>query len=151
MATINYLNKVFKVTSGKVHSAIKFYLIPGMQHSRGGPGPINFGGITQRDAGNRPLEYDTDHDMILALVAWTEKGREPAAQVGATYQRRSTIIPSQDTGGSSTDIDLPIPDVYQNYNWGVVDTRLLCPYPQKAIYKSGATAGRHGHKAFRCH
>lgn len=150
VATINYVEKSWKETAG-LQDAMRLYLVPGMQHSRGGPGPYHFGGITMRDPGNRPLRFDTDHDMTLALVAWVERERAPEAQVAATYQSRSTIVPSQETGGrSQPPRDLPIPEQFQNFNWGIQNTRLLCPYPKQTRYMSGMTEGEQSHQSFEC-
>lgn len=123
-----------------------------MKHSRGGRGAINFGGITHTDAGARPLQYDSKHDMILAIVAWVEKNQEPADQIAATYENRNAYLPNQPIKGvnEGPDIDLPVTDVYQNFNWGIVNTRKLCPWPQKAIYKSGPTQGKDSHISFNC-
>jgi hypothetical protein len=151
VATINYFEAVRKVIGEGLDRSLKLYLIPGMQHSRGGSGAINMGLPTHRDCGNRPLKYDADHDMILALLAWVEKGREPREQIAATYERREALVPDQPTGGrDGAEIDLPITDTYQNYNWGVVNTRIHCPYPLMAKYKSGPTTGEQSHRSFIC-
>jgi hypothetical protein len=122
-----------------------------MMHSRGGRGAINYGAITHNDAGARPLKYDSKHDMILSLVAWVEKDNEPTDQIAATYDMRSAYLPDQPVGSSDgPDTDLPIDTVYQNYNWGVLNTRKLCPWPLKAKYKSGITTGDKSHESFEC-
>lgn len=152
VATMDYIEQVRKVTGSAVDRSIKLYTVPSMLHSRGGRGAVNFGGITHNDPGARPLQFDSDHDMILALLAWVERAKEPEAQVAATYEHRLALVPEQPTAGdpSRADIDLPIRDVFQNYNWGLVNTRMLCPYPQKAKYRSGPTSGKDSHKSFVC-
>ncbi|UZJ51601.1 hypothetical protein CBS101457_000921 [Exobasidium rhododendri] len=151
VATINYFEAVRKLFGADLDRSMKLYLIPGMQHSRGGRGAINMGLPTHRGCGNRPLKYDTDHDMTLALLAWVENGKEPKEQVAATYERREAFVPDQPTGKSaSADIDLPITDTYQNYNWGLVNTRIHCPYPLMAKYKGGVATGEHSYASFVC-
>lgn len=153
MATVQYFEHVLRDTKAKDGSAadsLKFYFVPGMQHSRGGPGAWHFGGVTQTEAGNRPLHYDTQHDMLLALVSWVEGGRAPGPHVAARYEARQAITPGRPDDGSGAAIDLPIPTLYQNFNWGLVDTRLLCPWPQRARYQGGQTTGKHGYRAFVC-
>lgn len=155
MATIQYFEEAVKVTKPKDGSpasdSLKFFFVPGMQHSRGGPGAWHFGGVTQTEAGNRPLKYDTKHDMLLALVSWTEGGHAPQEQVAARYEIRQAILPERLAADSDPKTDLPIPTMSQNYNWGVTDTRLLCPWPQVPRYnKEASPRGANGYKAFNC-
>lgn len=151
-ATLRYLDAAVKKTGVALNKSLKFFLIPGMKHSRGGRGPINFGGITHTDAGARPISYDSKHDMILSLVAWVEKDNEPREQIAATFNTREAYLPDQPIRGAADgpDTDLPVKDVYQNYNWGIANTRKLCPWPMKAKYKSGPTTGERSHESYEC-
>lgn len=148
--TLNYYNRAVQATGDALKDVFKVYMVPSMLHSRGGRGPIHFGGITHIDVGNRPLKFDTQHDMILALVAWVENAHEPKEQVAATYKNRLAYLPEPSDPTAGPDIDMPIDTVYQNYNWGVVNTRILCPFPQKAVYNSGITNGEESYKSFQC-
>jgi hypothetical protein len=151
VTTLKYFDQVRQTMGADIDKSMKMYLIPGMQHSRGGPGPVNFGAPTHRFCGNRPLKFDTDHDIFLALIAWAEQGYEPRAQIGATYESVEAYVPPQpsETSDGPT-VDLPITDLFQNYNWGVKNTRLLCPYPLKAKYQGGPTTGEQSHRSFIC-
>ncbi|KAN0063669.1 hypothetical protein ACQY0O_003718 [Thecaphora frezii] len=131
----------------RVRSNYKLYAIPGMDHGRDGKGAAwHFGGPTQNDAGNRPLRYDTKHDVLLALVAWVEKKLEPTYQIGAGYHSNSLVLPVE---GKLTDSDL-IPTNYEDYNHGVTLTRKHCPYPQSAHYVRGPAKGVNAWKSFEC-
>lgn len=155
LATIHYYEQVLKDTSAqtgkRANRSVKLYLVPGMQHSRDGPGAWHFGGSTQADPGNRPLRYDTKHDMTLAMIAWVEHGLEPSEQITAKYQMRSAVLPTREgADGDGPVTDLPLPSTQQNFNWGVDYTRQLCPWPKEAHYVGGEWKGTKGHEAFRC-
>ena len=72
--TIDYYKKVVsKVGSNKAAGFMRLYMLPGMQHCGGGPGPNRFIGTWT----------DADHDMVLALERWVEGGVVPGAIVAA--------------------------------------------------------------------
>jgi feruloyl esterase len=59
LATVDYYQKVRKVTGdAKVDSDMRFYLLPGVYHCRGGPGADTF-------------------DSVAALDAWVDQGKAP--------------------------------------------------------------------------
>jgi hypothetical protein len=105
---INYYESVL-ATMGKqeADSFVRLYMVPGMQHCSGGPGPDVFGQL-----GISPAN-DPQHNIYLALEEWTEKGTAP-----------STVIASKLEG------ETPAGLVGK-----VKMTRPLCAYPQKAKYK----------------
>jgi feruloyl esterase len=76
--SINYYDSVV-ATMGKAESDsfLRLYMIPGMQHCAGGPGPDEFGefGISQTN--------DPQHNIYLALEEWVEKGTPPPTMVAA--------------------------------------------------------------------
>ena len=76
--SINYYNSVV-ASMGKENadSFLRLYLVPGMQHCAGGPGPDEFGefGISQI---NDPL-----HNIYLAVEEWVEKGTPPPTIVAS--------------------------------------------------------------------
>lgn len=132
----------------RVKSNYKLYMIPGMDHGRDGPGAAwHFGGITQNDAGNRPYKFNTKFDMLLALIAWVERGLEPTYQVGVGYGYKSTVVPVSD--GKPDDSDL-IPTYFESYEWGVTVSRKHCPYPQVGKYVGGDTEGPEAWQNFVC-
>ena len=81
--TINYYHAVIrKMGAPESNSFLRLYMVPGMQHCGGGPGPDVFGAT-----GVSPLN-DSQHNMYMALERWVEKGEAP-----------STVITSKLTGG----------------------------------------------------
>jgi feruloyl esterase len=89
---------------------MRFYMVPGMQHTAGGPGATNFSTATRDSA---PPVSDSKHDMGLALYDWVEKGVEPGALIATHY--------SSGTGPS-----------------GVVEfQRPICVWPQISHYRGG--------------
>ncbi len=79
----------------------RLFMVPGMHHCGGGPGPASFGAANQ----GFPMQFDAQHDMVMALDRWVETGVPP-----------DKIIASHLTNK-------------------VVDRTLpLCPYPQAAAY-----------------
>ena len=74
--TINYYNNVVnRMGKGATAEFTRLYMVPGMQHCGGGPGPDNFGQ-------SGPTEHaDPQHSVELALQQWVEKGIPPASIV----------------------------------------------------------------------
>ena len=106
--SINYYNEVVaKLGVKDAASAVRLYMLPGVQHCAGGTGPDAFG-----DPGT-PQPDDAGRNATLALEQWVEKGTEP-----------SQIIATKYAAGQG-----PLPDFSKP-----VMTRPLCPYPQAAKY-----------------
>jgi feruloyl esterase len=78
--TINYYNSV-KTRMGKRPTAAftRLYMVPGMQHCAGGPGPFTFG---QNGPSDRE---DPQHNISLALKQWVEKGVAPSSIIATKY------------------------------------------------------------------
>jgi Tannase and feruloyl esterase len=108
--TVNYYESVItKMGSADSDSFTRLYMVPGMQHCGGGPGPGSFGAFIGS------LPEDPQHNALVALQNWVEKGAAPSA-----------IIASKTEEGNSQS--------------NATMTRPLCPYPQAAKYKgSGDT------------
>jgi Tannase and feruloyl esterase len=78
--TINYYASVVsRMGARKAAAFTKLYMVPGMQHCGGGPGPDSFG--QNGPAGNA----DPQHDVELALEQWVEQGIAPASIVATKY------------------------------------------------------------------
>jgi feruloyl esterase len=111
--SINYFESV-QATMGKqqADSFVRLYMVPGMQHCAGGPGPDDFGefGITSAN--------DPQHNMYLALEQWAEKGTAPSTVIASKIERET---PAASAGAGPAG--------------KVKMTRPLCPYPQQAKYK----------------
>ena len=104
---INYYESVVKAqkSEDKTEAFFRAFLVPGLYHCSGGPGPIAF------NAGQAPAsQRDADPDALMALERWVEKGTAPASIIGTKH-----------VDGDATK--------------GVALQRPLCPYPQIAKYK----------------
>jgi feruloyl esterase len=96
---------------GNTKGFYRLFMVPTMSHCAGGPGATIFGNA----GGMEPPEEDADHDVVLALDRWVEKGAAPDRIIATGF-------------------------VGNNPAKGVAMTHPLCPYPQTAHYKgSGDT------------
>jgi len=78
--TIDYYNDVLNRMRGQgPEEFVRLYMVPGMQHCGGGPGPDAFG---QGGAGAK----DAQHNIELALEQWVEMGIAPNAIVATKYE-----------------------------------------------------------------
>ncbi len=76
--TINYYKKVeLKMGAKETDSFVRLYMVPGMQHCGGGPGPDVFGQY------GSSAQYDPQHNMYMALEQWVEKGDAPSEIIAA--------------------------------------------------------------------
>jgi feruloyl esterase len=105
---VNYFEHVVAAEKGldRTQSFYRVFLVPGLYHCAGGPGPIAFGTAGQAP----PSERDADHDVLLALERWVEAGTAPTRIIATKY-----------VDGDAAK--------------GVALQRPLCPYPQVAKYK----------------
>ena len=104
--TIDYYNSVVaKLGRADSDSFMRLFMVPGMQHCGGGPGPNSFG-----EGADYP-PFDPEHNVYTALEQWVEKGEAPGNITATKY-----VDDSDPTKG-------------------VKLTRPLCPYPQVAKYK----------------
>ncbi len=90
------------VALAKTQEFYRLFLAPGVGHCGGGAGPNQFG---QAGGGG-----DAEHDMVVALEQWVEKGVPPTRIVATKF-------------------------VSDDKAKGVAMTRPLCPFPQSAKYK----------------
>jgi Tannase and feruloyl esterase len=90
----------------KTQGFYRAFLVPGLYHCSGGPGPIAFGTAGEPPAG----QGDADHDIFKALERWVESGNAPAKVIATKY-------------------------VDNDAAKGVAFQRPLCPHPQVATYK----------------
>ena len=104
-----YFEQIAAANGGmqKTQDFLRLFMVPGMQHCSGGPGPNSFGGVGQQI----PPARDAAHDVQIALESWVEKGVAPN-QIIAT--RFTDTAPATRT---------------------IKSTGLLCSYPQVAKYK----------------
>lgn len=102
---------------GAADDFFRYFVVPGMQHCWGSAvdAPWSFGAALQAGAMGTsqwsvPGFRDEDHDALLALQAWVERGRAVDRLVATTW--RSSMNPAS----------------------GVLRQRPVCPYPRKAVY-----------------
>jgi feruloyl esterase len=75
LATVDYYNSVVeKVGRAETEGFVRLFLVPGMQHCGGGPGPADFG---QWGPSFDPALDDAAHNITVALEDWVEKGKAP--------------------------------------------------------------------------
>ncbi|KAK0542807.1 hypothetical protein OC846_006630 [Tilletia horrida] len=160
-ASIRYYNEVAQTVQGKaglksLSDSYRFFGVPGMSHCRNGPGAFLFGAPTQNDAGNTPLKWDTEHDIILSLVAWAEHGDAyaPKYQVGAAYESVTADIPNNPAlpapVGVASDTSA-LPTTIWSRLYGLRHTRKLCPWPQVPHYDGhGNHEGPEAYRSFEC-
>ena len=90
----------------------RLFMVPGMLHCGGGPGPNAFGQSLPQAL---PLSNAPEHDILSALERWVEEGVAPTRIVAVKYVNN---VPAQ----------------------GIARTRPLCAYPKAAVYKgTGST------------
>jgi hypothetical protein len=81
--SINYYESVeSKMGKQDADSFVRLFMVPGMQHCGGGPGPDVFG------AAGFSSPNDAQHNMYLALEQWVEKGAAPSTVI-ATKEANS--------------------------------------------------------------
>lgn len=83
----------------------RLFMVPGMGHCFGGPGANSFGGWLQQ-----PVPADPDHNILIALQRWVDKGVAPELIIATKYNGDAR-------------------------SKGVAMTRLLCPFPKVPRYK----------------
>lgn len=104
--TVNYYKSVVaRLGLAQTTSFVRLYMVPGMQHCGGGPGPSSFG---QSVAG---AQLDPENSIYAALERWVEDGATPGKIIATKYA--NPISPEK----------------------RVTMTRPLCAYPEVARYK----------------
>lgn len=107
LSTVNYYESVVKTMGSQdVASFSRLYMMPGIQHCGGGPGPAPFGSLMRPNVQSN----DAQHNFLLALQAWVETGHAPGKIIATKFTDDDQLKPVQ-------------------------MTRPLCPYPTAAQYK----------------
>jgi Tannase and feruloyl esterase len=120
--TVDYYQSVLaKMGSQEAEDFMRLYMVPGMQHCGGGPGPASFdpGPVSNADA---------QHSIFLSMEQWVEKGVAPAEIITTKYKTGA------DSGGgvASTRPLCPYPQVARYTGTGSPDTaaNFVCSAPQ---------------------
>jgi feruloyl esterase len=78
--SIDYYESVLqKMGKQGAEAFARLYMVPGMQHCGGGPGPVSFGE-------GRMGPADPQRNISLALEQWVEKGVAPGTIIAAKYE-----------------------------------------------------------------
>ena len=104
-SAINYYEDVLR-HNHDARDFFRLFMVPGMLHCGGGPGPNAFG---QNLPQTQPLSNSPQHDILSALERWVEQGVPPKRIDAVKYVNDQ---PAQ----------------------GVLRTRPLCVYPKVAVY-----------------
>jgi hypothetical protein len=81
--SVNYYQSVVQhMGQSDVDAFLRLYLVPGMQHCEGGPGPDVFG-----ENGFSTMN-DAQHDLYIALQQWVEKGAAPPNVIASKLEGR---------------------------------------------------------------
>ena len=87
--TINYFQSVVsKLGQRDASSFIRLFMVPGMQHCGGGPGPNTFGATVTSS------QSDAQHDMSVALERWVEGGVAPDQIIAAKRTSADPKVPA---------------------------------------------------------
>ena len=73
-----YQSVVTKMGAKDAGQFVRLFMVPGMQHCGGGPGPNSFGSLVPQG--------DPQHDMAAALEHWVEDGVAPSQIVATRYK-----------------------------------------------------------------
>ncbi|MFL6728154.1 MAG: tannase/feruloyl esterase family alpha/beta hydrolase [Sphingomicrobium sp.] len=84
--TVAYYRAVQRRLGKRAEQAVRLFMVPGVEHCRGGAGPDLFGG-----AGGDAPQQDADHDMLSALEAWVQRGVRPE-QIIAVRRAATGVI-----------------------------------------------------------
>jgi len=81
--TVNYYQAVVdKMGKQDADAFVRLYMVPGMQHCGGGPGPDVFGEY------GFSTSADPQHNVYLALEQWVEKGAAPPTVIASKMEGR---------------------------------------------------------------
>jgi feruloyl esterase len=122
MGTVNYYQSVVvKMGARSVTDFVRLYMMPGVQHCGGGPGPSEFGTLPTKQA-------DPRMSVSAALERWVENGVAPDAII-ATKHKTNGFPPS---GVLRTRPLCPYPQTAQYKGSGSTDdaSSFVCKAPQ---------------------
>ena len=86
--TVDYYSEIIQhMGEQSVGSFLRLYMVPGMQHCGGGPGPSSFGQHGAR------APHDPEHDVQLALENWVENSVRPSTIIASKYATDDSTSP----------------------------------------------------------
>jgi feruloyl esterase len=105
VSTVNYFQRMVRETAD-ARAFVRLFMVPGMLHCGGGPGPNSFGQALPQAT---PLSHRPEDDVLSALDQWVEHGVAPERIVAAKY-------------------------INDDPTEGIERTRPLCAFPNRAVY-----------------
>lgn len=114
--TVQYFRALAHMYGGyrALESRAELFLVPGMGHCGGGPGPDYFGQFFAEAGPSGTQPMDARHDVVTALDRWVEQGRRPLDLIGTKY--------AGDVIGARVVRRMPV-----------------CPYPEEARYRGSGS------------
>jgi feruloyl esterase len=107
--SIDYFQRI-RAADRRPQDFARLFMVPGMGHCAGGPGPSSFGQLADIPP---PSEPSPGNDLITALAHWVEDGPAPAAIMG-----HGMALPND--GPAATE--------------GEIGSRPICAFPAVARY-----------------
>ena len=115
--SINFHAAILHASGRRAKAAVRLFMVPGVQHCNGGPGPNMFGQMVAPMPGDSP-----GSSLGAALHAWVETGRVPDEVIGHTGST------AEFTGSA--------------HEGPLEGQRLICAYPARAVLKPGTDASQ---------
>ncbi len=84
---LNYYERVVEAQGSlkRTQTFFRYFLVPGMDHCGGGPGPNEFGdGISD-------LSKSAESNIFVALVKWVEEGKAPDKIIATAFDERGGV------------------------------------------------------------
>jgi Tannase and feruloyl esterase len=83
--TVQYYNSLAKLSGGiqALQKNARLFMVPGVAHCFGGPGPNHFGQVFSSPGDSEP---QPNHDILASLESWVEKGEAPAQIIATKYE-----------------------------------------------------------------
>lgn len=85
----DWVQETLNLTTEEMQSFYRLFYIPGMHHCYNGPGSWFVGqpGSWMAPTPNIPAQFNnSDHNILLSLVEWTESNKAPKIIVGTKYE-----------------------------------------------------------------
>ncbi len=132
--SIDYVKSVErKMGKEAASNVVELYMVPGMEHCAGGPGPDTFGQLSL------PPAAGAGTGVLDALQLWVETGKKPEAIPAVkVLPAKSAAVASAKTKNTRTQASATSTRV----------VRPICPWPQEAKYNGTGDPG--SMSSFRC-
>lgn len=118
-ATLKYYDDVLRRSGKQARDAVRLFMVPGMQHCAGGPGPDSFGHSGAPQVADTP-----ERSMVAALQTWRE-GARPAPEMVIGRLGHGDFMRMSGRPESQPERQ-----------------RLLCAWPKRAVLSAGQDPNR---------